>query len=407
MEEDIPQYSAESFLPFLSVSTSEINAEFTNENNHRRASNYKKQKYRKNSSVSQNIPWKTRDSYSCGVLGLHEEVMDFYEKMRPTDQENEMRLRVIEHITRVVHSMWPHAKVEVFGSFRTGLYLPSSDIDMVIIGKWRSLPLSTLSKALQLRGISETDITIIENAKVPLVRLIHTPTKVKVDISFNMKNGVESAKMVKNLMKTYPTLPKIILVLKQYLVHRGLNEVYNGGMSSYCLTLLVFSFLQGYHKPKTLPSTNLGTLLLEFFELYGVNFNYDKVSIHFEDGGNYQPKYRANGTSLCIEDPLEKGNNVAKGTYLMHLLKLSFENTFHLLHKAVTDSAASRQPLNSYLSQIVSVDESVWIERSRLSQNYSTILRQLTGLMEMYETEAHEETEISSPKKSAKKKKFR
>lgn len=42
---------------------------------------------------------------------LHEEINDFYEKMRPTEQEEEIRLRVVEHITRTVHSLWPLAKV--------------------------------------------------------------------------------------------------------------------------------------------------------------------------------------------------------------------------------------------------------------------------------------------------------
>lgn len=32
-------------------------------------------------------------------------------------------------------SLWPQARVEVFGSFRTGLYLPTSDIDLVVIGE--------------------------------------------------------------------------------------------------------------------------------------------------------------------------------------------------------------------------------------------------------------------------------
>lgn len=45
-------------------------------------------------------------------------------------------------------------------------------------------------------------------------------------------------------MKEHPALPKLVLVLKQFLVHRHLNEVYNGGMSSYCLTLLIVSLLQ-------------------------------------------------------------------------------------------------------------------------------------------------------------------
>ena len=57
---------------------------------------------------------------------------------------------------------------------------------------------------------------------------------------------------------------------------------------------------------------NLGVLLIEFFELYGKQFNYMRTGIRVRDGGSYVPKeeiikqfnngYRA--SILCIEDPL-------------------------------------------------------------------------------------------------------
>jgi non-canonical poly(A) RNA polymerase PAPD5/7 len=35
---------------------------------------------------------------------------------------------------------------------------------------------------------------------------------------------------------------------------------------------------------------NLGVLLMEYFELYGKNFNYARVGISVRDGGYYFPK---------------------------------------------------------------------------------------------------------------------
>lgn len=65
---------------------------------------------------------------------------------------------------------------------------------------------------------------------------------------------------------------------------------------------------------------NLGMLLVEFFELYGRNFNYLKTGIRIKEGGAYIAKeeimkamtsgYRP--SMLCIEDPLLPG----KGTLL-------------------------------------------------------------------------------------------
>lgn len=54
--------------------------------------------------------------------------------MSATPEEHNMRLDVLERVTNVIHAEWPKAKVEVFGSFRTGLYLPTRyDILITVI----------------------------------------------------------------------------------------------------------------------------------------------------------------------------------------------------------------------------------------------------------------------------------
>ena len=45
-------------------------------------------------------------------------------------------------------------------------------------------------------------------------------------------------------MEKYPYLKHLVLVLKQFLLQRDLNEVFTGGISSYSLILMVVSFLQ-------------------------------------------------------------------------------------------------------------------------------------------------------------------
>jgi len=59
---------------------------------------------------------------------LHQEIEQFYAHMIPTATEHTMRMEVVTRIENAVLSLWPNAQVEVFGSFRTGLYLPTSDI---------------------------------------------------------------------------------------------------------------------------------------------------------------------------------------------------------------------------------------------------------------------------------------
>lgn len=92
-------------------------------------------------------------------------------------------------------------------------------------------------------------------------------------------------------------LPPLVLVLKQFLYEKGLNNTYTGGLGSYCLVLMVISFLQskrfsgnnifnndnkaGFEEKGKF---NLGILLLEFLELYGKKFDYNNMGISISTG---------------------------------------------------------------------------------------------------------------------------
>lgn len=72
---------------------------------------------------------------------------------------------------------------------------------------------------------------------------------------------------------------------------------------------------------------NIGVLLIEFFELYGRNFNYLKTGIRIKDGGCYVAKdevqknmldgYRP--SMLYIEDPLQPGRNYSNSSEVLNL----------------------------------------------------------------------------------------
>lgn len=85
--------------------------------------------------------------------------------------------------------------------------------------------------------------------------------------------------------------------------------------------LLVFCFFRQLHnRDVSSPNINIGVLLIEFFELYGRNFNYLKTGIRITDGGCYVAKdevqknmmegYRP--SMLYIEDPLQPGRRSEK-----------------------------------------------------------------------------------------------
>ena len=67
---------------------------------------------------------------------------------------------------------------------------------------------------------------------------------------------------------------------------RDMNEVWTGGISSYGLILMTVSFLQNHKRQEGRnKGINMGVLLIEFFELYGRKFNYEKVGLISFRGG--------------------------------------------------------------------------------------------------------------------------
>ncbi|XP_018113273.1 terminal nucleotidyltransferase 4B isoform X4 [Xenopus laevis] len=326
-------------------------------------------------------PWKTR-TYSEEVIGLHEEIIDFYKYMSPRPEEEKMRMEVVNRIENVIKELWPNADVQIFGSFKTGLYLPTSDIDLVVFGKWENLPLWTLEEALRKHNVAdENSVKVLDKATVPIIKLTDSFTEVKVDISFNVQNGVKAAQLIKDFIKKYPVLPYLVLVLKQFLLQRDLNEVFTGGIGSYSLFLMAVSFLQLHPREDACsPDANYGVLLIEFFELYGRHFNYVKTGIRIKDGGSYVAKdevqknmldgYRP--SMLYIEDPLQPGNDVGRSSYGAMQVKQAFDYAYVVLSHAVSPIAKfyPNNETESILGRIIRVTQEVVTYREWISKHW-------------------------------------
>ncbi|CAF92498.1 unnamed protein product, partial [Tetraodon nigroviridis] len=295
----------------------------------------------------------------------------------PRPEEEKMRLEVVDRIKGVIHDLWPSAEVQVFGSFSTGLYLPTSDIDLVVFGKWETLPLWTLEEALRKRKVAdENSIKVLDKATVSLFSLIF------VDISFNMKSGVKAAQLIKEFKEKYPVLPYLVLVLKQFLLQRDLNEVFTGGIGSYSLFLMAVSFLQLHYREDVCnPNINIGVLLIEFFELYGRHFNYLKTGIRIKDGGCYVAKdevqknlmdgYRP--SMLYIEDPLQPDNDVGRSSYGAMQVKQAFDYAYVVLSHAVSPIAKYYPNIGaeSILGRIIRVTQEVDVYREWIQKNWA------------------------------------
>ncbi|KAI8334122.1 hypothetical protein BD560DRAFT_414700 [Blakeslea trispora] len=253
---------------------------------------------------------------------LQREVDCFIQYLEPTPIEVQLREYLVHRIRLAIQTRIPEAEVSVFGSFSTHLYLPNSDIDLVVqLPSFQKGMLRRLARYLESDDICR-DPHIIEHASVPVVKFEDTMTKLKVDIILNSTSGLESAVTINNLIRKYPALRPLSLIVKHMLALRSLNEVYTGGLGGYAIVCMVVSFLQMHPKVASGaidPMKNVGVLLLDFFQFYGLNFNMEETGIDIRGNGSYYDKShvvsRTGSSVFSIRDPQDRSNDIGCKSY--------------------------------------------------------------------------------------------
>ncbi|XP_066312290.1 uncharacterized protein [Miscanthus floridulus] len=276
------------------------------------------------------------------MLQLHKEILDFCDFISPSTEEQSSRTAAVQDVSDVVKHIWPQCKVEVFGSFRTGLYLPTSDID------------------------------VIAKARVPIVKFVERKSGIAFDISFDIDGGPQAADFIKDAVKKLPALRPLCMILKVFLHQRELNEVYTGGIGSYALLTMLITHLQlvwggkdilGYHQSK---EHNLGILLVRFFDFYGRKLNHWDVGISCNSSRTFFLKSDKDFMNhdrphlLAIQDPMAPDNDIGKNSFNYFKVKSAFSKAYSVLTDA--NSLISLGHNRSILGTIVRPD-SVLLDR--------------------------------------------
>lgn len=304
------------------------------------------------------------------LLQLHQEIVDFCELISPTSEEHQLRAMAVQRVAKVIKSIWKQCQVNVFGSFATDLYLPTSDIDIVILDSGCchiQSGLKALAKALTKEGVAR-NMQVIGKARVPIVKFVETESMISFDVSFDMQSGPEAAKFIKDALDAVPPLKPLCLVLKIFLQQRELNEVYSGGIGSYALLVMLLTYLQthssklihGHSHEQSRIEQNLGVLLIEFLEFYGRSLNIKDVGISCRDGGHFFKKKERGFFDtkkphlLTVEDPQAPTNDIAKNSFNFQKVRFAFM----LAHRLLTNCDNGESRIHAgLLARIVRVDE--------------------------------------------------
>ncbi|KAI9668775.1 MAG: hypothetical protein M1831_000844 [Alyxoria varia] len=296
------------------------------------------------SNVPKNAPTSTMLSQ------LHFEVCDFFNWIAPRTFEKQIRKGIIGRLQKAISKWLPGAIVEVFGSFASGIFLPNSDMDLVVLSKpFQHSGLNTVpanrgeriawfsSLANQFRQCRTNpgmlakpgSVATIALAKVPIIKYVDQLTGVSVDVSFDNVSGIKAIENYSSWQMQYLDMPVYLLIVKQYLLMRGMNDVSIGGLGGFSITCMVVNFLQQWEPMNGGPVRDLGQFLLQFFDYYGNRFDSGNEGIRMASKANFNKldqqndqRYRhlfkgpvANrAQKLTIVDPNNASNDLSGGS---------------------------------------------------------------------------------------------
>ena len=322
-------------------------------------------------------PWirpNSKCSITNGMLKLHYEILDFCDFIKLTEEEINNRENTFNQIKGLIEEKFTEYKCVLYGSFKTGLSLPDSDIDILIVEKddnkineensekERDKITGAIQKIYNML-FDTKNFTYIEmiKAKVPIIKCTLKETEVNVDISFFRRNGADAVKTVEKVIEIFPEIRPLTLVIKYTLRQRQLNEIYKGGISSFIIFSLIYYYMSDVRKKilddikngKNEGELTLGHLLVGFFNFYGFMFNYDKLGISIRSGCFlYQRKEKdRKPNTLSIENFQDINQDMGKNCYNFKKVVETFKNARDSLYYP------ERSPVISYLAGFILPDD--------------------------------------------------
>ena len=321
---------------------------------------------------------------------LNKEILDF-QKTVDTNLNNiriyrEQMIKDIEQFISKVLNQYYDFEFYLYGSYSTGLSIEISDIDILIkfkikeendinnfnsrqnkqnIGHIISLIEKALNqnkdllKIIQINPIYTATVPVLkiecslkdlipdniqkELKKLYLFNFENEILKLNFDFTFHEVKNIKEKKLIpsqeiiiyiKDVIKEYPIIRPIFLILKRYIQIKKLNSSFHGGISSYSLFLLLYAYILKSFKKKEENedslTSNLGKTLLGFFSFYS-NMNFELYSIDVNNNNifNLLDKIYENG--ILLKDPIT-GLNVAKSTFQIEKIKYVFNNALFTLN---------------------------------------------------------------------------
>lgn len=218
------------------------------------------------------MPWALEGSVipdQSGLEALDLEIHRFAKFMELTPAEKAAREAIRQEIISFIKkTLGGRVRCEVFGSDKTGLSVATSDIDIRVT---HNAMRPSASIGSYLRDVSRAMFhsrdfmcTTFRNAKYPIVNAQHRASGIDIQI-VNAPSTDPQGKVTQQYLEEIPNLRELYLLLRTVFGVRGLVDVFNGGIGSYGLFIMLVASLK---RRNSQPPKTAAEQLVRFLNFY-------------------------------------------------------------------------------------------------------------------------------------------
>ena len=230
------------------------------------------------------------------------------------DAKARSRESLTNHLTSLLFRRFgKNATLEVFGSSVTNLSIGTGDLDLCLSFKNKTprKVLRKISGLLHEEGME--NIQLIPKARIPIVKFKDPRSGLDVDISLDNRLAIYNSEMLKSYAQE-KRLRLLVQMVKYWASRRGINNAFEGSLSSYAWTLLAIQHAQMVQPPlvpnrqenteakpmafhgttydvgfngdayDTKNTQSLGSLLINFFDRFATRWDWESMVVSIRHG---------------------------------------------------------------------------------------------------------------------------
>ena len=156
---------------------------------------------------------------------LTHDIMELYERLLPTPESDERRVRLAQKLEDILKAKWPNNKIEirVFGSSGNKLGTTDSDVDISVMTDCKDIEtVCNLADLFAKKGMER--VVCISNAKVPLVKIWDPELKLACDMNVNQDIALENTDLIRTYVELDERVRPLAMIIKYWTRRRILND---------------------------------------------------------------------------------------------------------------------------------------------------------------------------------------